>query len=72
MTTILGVYLGVITCELFLCFAPLVFLGSVVFTSLFSLFTSPLRLTGSYTEDEPILAGLHKWRLEKRTRRKLG
>ena len=33
-----GVYLGVRTCELFLCFAPFVFLGSIVFTSLFSLF----------------------------------
>ena len=32
------VYLGVRTCELFLCFAPFVFLGSIVFTSLFSLF----------------------------------
>ena len=35
---VLGVYLGVRTCELFLCFAPFVFLGSIVFTSLFSLF----------------------------------
>ena len=32
------VYLGVRTCELFLCFAPFVFLGSIVLTSLFSLF----------------------------------
>ena len=34
----LWVYLGVRTCELFLCFAPFVFLGSIVLTSLFSLF----------------------------------
>ena len=47
------VYLGVRTCELFLCFAPFVFLGSILFTSLFSLFTSPVSLTGSYTEVEP-------------------
>ena len=32
------VYLGVRTCELFLCFAPFVFLGSIVFILLFSLF----------------------------------
>ena len=32
------VYLGVRTCELFLCFAPFVFLGFIVLTSLFSLF----------------------------------
>ena len=32
------VYLGVRTCELFLCFVPFVFLGFVVVTSLFSLF----------------------------------
>ena len=30
--------LGVRTCELFLCFAPFVFLGSIVLTSLFPLF----------------------------------
>ena len=30
-------YLGVITCELFLCFAPFVFLSFVVLTSLFPL-----------------------------------
>ena len=33
-----SVYLGVRTCELFLCFAPFVFLGFIVLTSLFSLF----------------------------------
>ena len=32
------VYPGVRTCELFLCFAPFVFLGSIVFTCLVSLF----------------------------------
>ena len=37
-TLFFQVYLGVRTCELFLCFAPFVFLGSTVFTSLFSLF----------------------------------
>ena len=47
------VYLGVRTCEHFLCVAPFVFLGSIVFTSLFSSFTSPVSLTGSYTEVEP-------------------
>ena len=30
------IYLGVRTCELFLCFAPFVFLGPIVLTSLFS------------------------------------
>ena len=33
-----GVYLGIKTCELFLCFPALCFLGSIVLTSLFSLF----------------------------------
>ena len=33
-----GVYLGVRTCELFLCFVTFVFLGFIVLTSLFSLF----------------------------------
>ena len=37
-TLFVRVYLCVRTCELFLCFAPFVFLGSTVFTSLFSLF----------------------------------
>ena len=48
-----GVYLGVRTCELFLCFVPFVFLGSFVLTSCFLCFTSPLSLTSSYTVDEP-------------------
>ena len=34
----LGVYLSVRTCELFLCFARYVFLGSIMLTSLFSSF----------------------------------
>ena len=33
-----GVYLGVRTCKLFLCFVPFVFLGFIVLTSFFSLF----------------------------------
>ena len=36
--SIIRVYLSVGTCELFLCFAPFVFLVSMVLTSLFSLF----------------------------------
>ena len=32
------VYLGVRTCELFLCFVPFVFLGFILLTSLYSLF----------------------------------
>ena len=32
------VYLGVRTCEVFLCFVTIIFLGSIVLTSLFSLF----------------------------------
>ena len=36
--SISGVYLGVRTCELFLCFTPFVFLRSIVLTSLFPLF----------------------------------
>ena len=43
------VYLGVRTCELFLCFAPFVFLGSIVFIFCCLCFTSPVSLTGSYT-----------------------
>ena len=45
------VYLGVKTCEVFLCFVAIIFLGSIVSNSLFSL--SLLNVTGSYTEDEP-------------------
>ena len=36
--TIIRVYLGVRTCELFHCFVPFVFLGFIVLTSLFYLF----------------------------------
>ena len=55
-----GVYLGIKTCELFLCFPALCFLGSIVLTSLFSVcFTSPgeFESTGSYTEDEKYFTG---------------
>ena len=49
-----GVYLGVRTCEVFLCFVTIMFVLSIVLTSLFSLFcTSLVKVTGSYTEDEP-------------------
>ena len=52
--SISGVYFGVRTCELFLCFAPFVFLRSIVLTSLFPLFYVTCEFNGSYTEDEPI------------------
>ena len=39
MCPVFCVYLSVRTCELFLCFAPFVFLGFFVLTSLFSLFS---------------------------------
>ena len=46
------------TCEVFLCFvANLLGLGSIMFTSLYSLLNyitgEPVYVTGSYTEDEP-------------------
>ena len=47
------VYLGVRTCEVFLCFVTIMFVLSIVLTSLFSLSTSLVKVTGSYTEDEP-------------------
>ena len=50
-------YLGVRTCELFLCFVPFVVFGSIVLTApflnCFLCFKSPVSFTGSYTEDEP-------------------
>ena len=50
-----GVYFGVRTCELFLCFAPFVFLGFIVLT-LFCLFSITCNcFAGFYTEDEPVL-----------------
>ena len=52
----MGVYLGVRTCEPFLCFAPFVFLGSIVLTSLFPLFYVNREFTGFYTEDQPKMA----------------
>ena len=53
------VFLHVRTCELVFCFAPFVFLGSIVLTSLSSLFTSPVGFTGSYTEDTPKKITVH-------------
>ena len=51
------VYLGVRTCDIFLCFGAIVFLLYLCFASsvvLFVLcFTSPVSFTGSYTEDVP-------------------
>ena len=51
------VYLGVKTCEVFLCFLAIFFLGSIVLTSQWLLcihcFTSLVSFTGFYTEDEP-------------------
>ena len=37
-TVFVGVYLGVRTCEVFLCFVTIMFVLSIVLTSLFSLF----------------------------------
>ena len=51
----LTVYLGVRSCERFLCLAFLIFLGSVELTSLFSLgLRSPVNLRGSYTKDSEL------------------
>ena len=48
--------LGVKSCEVFLCFLAIIFLGSIVLTSQWLLcihcFTSLVSLTGFYTEDE--------------------
>ena len=55
----LGVYLGVKTSEVFLCFLATIFLGSFELTSQWLLcihcFTSLVRFTGFYSEDEPLL-----------------
>ena len=52
-----GVYLGVKTCEVFLCFLAIILLGSIVLTSQWLLcihcFTSLESFIGFYTEDEP-------------------
>ena len=49
-----GVYLGVRTCEVFLCFVTIMmFVLSIVLTS-----TSLVNVTGSYTEDEPMFEHL--------------
>ena len=54
MKTNLGVILRVKTCEVFLCFLVIIFLGSIVLTSHWLLcincFTSLVRFTGYYTE----------------------
>lgn len=51
----LTVYLGVRSCEHFLCLAFLVFLGSVELISLFSLgLRSPVNFTDSYTKDSEV------------------
>ena len=45
------VYLGVRTCEIFLCFASFVFLaGPIVLTSLFPFFSVTWSFTGSYSK----------------------
>ena len=53
------VYLGVKTCEVFLCFLAIIFLGSIVLASQWLLcihcFTSLVSFKGFYTEDEPDL-----------------
>ena len=41
-------------CELFLCLVAIVRVRAIVLTSLFSLFTSLVSFTGSYTETEPV------------------
>ena len=52
------VYLAVKTCEVFLCFLAIIFLGSNVLTSQWLLcthfFTSAVSFTGFYTKDEPM------------------
>ena len=53
------VYLGVKTCEVFLCFLAIIFLGSNVLSSQWLLcihwFMSLVSFTGFYTKDEPVL-----------------
>ena len=62
---IFGVYLGVRTCEVFLCFVTIMFVLSIVLISLFSLFYSLVKVTGSYTEDEPIFEKPRSFRKRK-------
>ena len=54
MQQLCGVYLGVKTCEVFLCFLSIIFLGSIVLTSQWLLcihcFTSLISFTSFYTE----------------------
>ena len=51
------VYLGVKTCEVFIFFVAIIFLGSIVLTSQWLIcihcFTSLVSFTGFYSEDEP-------------------
>ena len=55
---VFSVYLGVKTCEVFLCFLAIIFLGSIVLSSQWLLcihcFTSLVSFTGFYTKDEPV------------------
>ena len=46
------VYVGVKTCEIFLCFVAIVRVRYIMLTSLFC-FTSLVSVPGFYTEDEP-------------------
>ena len=55
-----GVYLGVKTCDFFLCFLPLLSCTLLFQYLLFSLFYVTRELAGFYTEDEPI----NPWRTE--------
>ena len=56
-TLFFRVNLGVKTCEVFLCFLVIIFLGSIVLTSQWLLcihcFTSLVSFAGFYIEDEP-------------------
>ena len=56
-----GVYLGVKTCEVFLCFVTIMFVLSFVLTSLFSLIY--VTREGFYTEDEPQFASKNSLQL---------
>ena len=55
------VYLGVKTCEVFLCFITIIFVLSIVLTFLFSLFYVTRERNRFYTEDEPNVFQLSAW-----------
>lgn len=55
MLRALGVYVGVRTWEVFLCFVAFLVLGASIVTSFFVCFTSLVSFAGSYNEDEPAL-----------------